>query len=694
MVAQWGGADMDRLVFVLLHYCALAALAVCSYTFGRWLTRHVTYHSTLEQVCLSTALGLGAVSYLVFLLGLLNLLYRPVVLIALLVGFLLCFRIWMRWPGDLVLAIRSLRTTNPISIVISIGIAILIFGVSFYIWVLPLYPPTGFDSILYHLPAAKIYARTHGLVLLEHLRLPVFPQASHMLFTLALLVYDDILAQLVELLMLIVLLGTVVAFGQRMFSYRTGFWAAAILLAQPVVLWLGSVAYIDMGLTLYTTATVYAFWNWLESRQQHWLLLAGCFCGIGIGTKYSALFFLAALTLAAIFAGFKKRQWRPALIFAAVALLVAAPWFFRNFYYTRNPLFPLFDTVFAPVFGYGIYQANYYLEISEAFSSAELGRGWHLLLSLPWQLAFEKSKPFSLVGFLLLPLAVAFAVTNRRISFLLALTAGFTLCWFFAFQQFRYLLPVLPLMSIAVAAPVDHLIVRLPWKRLWNHKLITAAVSAVLIFPGWQQGNLTVRSQGIFPFTQQRRDAYLARAFPTYPIIKYLNDFDTDNYTVYVLYNENMTYFPNGQFIGDHFGRGAYNNFLEKLNSGESLYSYLKTMGVDYLVVPSHFHWVAGNKRIPIILPSDSFFQSHFKLIYSANDVQLFELMAVPLATNTSKLIRNPQVEELNNKKTYVRISQDKRSSTPLAASLRQPGQFNLMLCNWGLRLSNLSLEN
>ena len=294
-MAQLIWAQMDQLLFVLSHYCALAALALISYTFGRQLTRTVSYHSLLEQVSFSVSLGLGVISYLVFLLGLLGLLYRSVLLIALLIGFLSCFPIWRKWPGSLLAAWKRLAITNRSSRAIAIGMAIVILALSFYIWILPLYPPISFDSTLYHLPAAKIYARSHRLVLLEHLRLPVFPQANHMLFTLALLVYDDILAQLIELLMLITLLAAVVAFGKRLFSDRTGWWAAALLMANPIIIWLGSVAYIDIGLTLYTTMTVYAFWNWLESRHNHWLVLAGTYCGIGIGTKYSALFFLAAL---------------------------------------------------------------------------------------------------------------------------------------------------------------------------------------------------------------------------------------------------------------------------------------------------------------------------------------------------------------------------------------------------------------
>ena len=70
------------------------------------------------------------------------------------------------------------------------------------LWQIPLYPPTAFDATVYHLPLAKLYAREHQLVYGEYFRVPVFPQNMEMLFTLALLLYDDIFAQLIETLML------------------------------------------------------------------------------------------------------------------------------------------------------------------------------------------------------------------------------------------------------------------------------------------------------------------------------------------------------------------------------------------------------------------------------------------------------------------------------------------------------------
>src|SRR6185436_4057821 len=104
---------------------------------------------------------------------------------------------------------------------------------------LPLYPPRAFDSTMYFLTSAKVYVQSHQLVVTPFLRLPVLPQLNEMLFTLALLLYDDIAAQVIQLLLLATLTAALIAFGRRNFSKQTGWWSAAILLGNPLVLWVG-----------------------------------------------------------------------------------------------------------------------------------------------------------------------------------------------------------------------------------------------------------------------------------------------------------------------------------------------------------------------------------------------------------------------------------------------------------------------
>src|SRR5262245_4036208 len=96
---------------------------------------------------------------------------------------------------------------------------------------------------------------------------------------------------------------------------------------------------------------MYATWNYFASRDLRWLILAGLFCGFAIGTKYPGLLFLLLLAAVAVYIAFKRKELLP-LLAVVIAGLISAPWFVRNYYYTRNPLFPFFYELLGKVFCY------------------------------------------------------------------------------------------------------------------------------------------------------------------------------------------------------------------------------------------------------------------------------------------------------------------------------------------------------
>ena len=374
---------MNSLSFALLHYFAIGLIALVSYLLGRRLTRRVSYHSLLEEISFSVAIGLGLIAYLTMILGLIGLLYFWLIILLLLIAVLICsplrhfsdfsFRLSWEWLG-------RLRKRNKLSLVLVLVVSALLVPIC----LLPLYPPTGFDSTMYHLAYAKIYTQNHQIVLTPYLRFPVFPQTNEMLFTLSLLLFDDVTAQLIEFLMMTVLAMALIAFGQRFFTKGAGLWSAAILLQSPLVVWLGSAAYIDMGLMLFVTMAVYALWNWLHLRAQEWLILSGVLCGLAIGTKYTALFFLFALASIVLYRGLRDRKYQPLIVFSLLAVLVPLPWFIRNFYYTRNPVFPFFYEMFGQLFGYGLWKPEHFQGILDDFSNNGYGRSLKSLIMLPW----------------------------------------------------------------------------------------------------------------------------------------------------------------------------------------------------------------------------------------------------------------------------------------------------------------------
>src|SRR5690348_15904 len=161
---------MALLAFALSHFAIILLLALLSYVLGRRLTWTVPYASAWEEVAFSTGLGLGVLAYLVFFLGLLGLLYPLVVGGVIVVLVALCYPVWRDLARRVPAGLRRARL--PLLV---LGAALLLLAALSPFWRMPLYPPTTFDAIMYHLPSAKIYVDQHQVVLAQYLRFPLAP---------------------------------------------------------------------------------------------------------------------------------------------------------------------------------------------------------------------------------------------------------------------------------------------------------------------------------------------------------------------------------------------------------------------------------------------------------------------------------------------------------------------------------------
>src|SRR5205823_1339685 len=150
------------------------------------------------------------------------------------------------------------------------------------------------------LPAA--YIQTGRWLPLPHLIYSSFPQTLEMLWTLGLLIGDDIVPNLLAWTLAALLVATVIAFARRFFELKVGVMAAALLVLMPAFLLLSSGGYVDIGLTLYGFLALYAACLWTGQDETPVLVLSGLLAGWAIGIKYTGGI-TAALVGAAIAIG-------------------------------------------------------------------------------------------------------------------------------------------------------------------------------------------------------------------------------------------------------------------------------------------------------------------------------------------------------------------------------------------------------
>ncbi|MCZ6728017.1 MAG: glycosyltransferase family 39 protein [Acidobacteria bacterium] len=628
--------------YVLSQSTAFFSLALTSYIIGRRLTRQVSYGSFAAELAVSTSVGLGVLASLVLGLGLVDLLYRWTVLALVAIVFLVCHRTWRDSIERCRRADWRALLKPPRLAATAVGSLLLVAA-----FVMALYPPTGFDATMYHLPQAATFIDSHSIAFSPELRYPVFPHLQEVLFAVVMLFWNDSAVPLVQTLSMVLVALGLYAWGTEFFSRRTGLWAAALWLGNPLVLWFGTQAYVDVGLAAFTTLAAFAFAVWTRTRQTAWLILSAALCGFGAATKYHGLFFLAALGLASLLVCIKQRRYRLAGVLWLAAFLVALPWYARIYFHTGNPLFPLFPSVF----GFSEWSLTLssmpYADSVDAIARSASSSWWNVpvllvkagvfklsgqmetFLAVPWNLTFHLEKfrgphiPFPLVYLLASPLLVLAFQRSPWVRFLLALVAVYGACWFITVPDARYLICVLGFLSLATAAAISQI---WPPLRGLPRRLrvgLVVLLCTLFLLPAGLFAWPVLAWRGLLPVTEHERQVYLENVLPTsYDAITFLNQTYGDRYRVYALKSSQLTYYAKGRLLGDWFGpyRFArvrkwvkfrrYRSFdSSKFGDARGFYNELRSMDVGFLLAPR----CKGALGFPV----DDFFRDHFELVFS-----------------------------------------------------------------------------
>jgi len=330
----------------LLVWLALLSVATA---LGSKLTRRISYHTLLERLVFSAGLGLALISLLTLGLGLLGLLHRWLFWGLLIGGAVLL------WPEFRRLTRALRRSRKPVLP----GpwerfLAFFIAATLLLSLLLALAPPVAWDALTYHLVGPERYLQAQRLTFEFDNYYLFFPEFSEMLFTAGMALKGDIIAQLLHFSYLLLTVAALGAFAWRYWERRQGLLAAALFLSIPTAVQIAAWAYVDLTLTFYSFAALYALLNWLnppESQAAHppgtgWLLLAGLFSGACAAIKYTGLTCLlvlgAVLLLALIQRRLAPRRFLGGLlVIGLTTCLVAGPWYIKNIVVTGNPIYPL-----------------------------------------------------------------------------------------------------------------------------------------------------------------------------------------------------------------------------------------------------------------------------------------------------------------------------------------------------------------
>ena len=460
-----------------VHYTLTAPLALlvaaaffaAAWGYGRvLLPRRLA--PRVDRTLAEIAVGSGALGYLAFALGGVGLLRPAVLALVLLCGTAVLAAApevrggWRSLADDVrrgwrALAPPGLARWSAVAALLAVGFALL--GA--------MQPEIEYDAVWYHLTFPRRYLAAGRLLDLACEHMSPTPQHVELQYAYALLFGDERAAKLVHLGFGLLAAAWTARLAARLLGRRWAALAAALFLTAPTVTWEMTTAYNELPLAFLATGAVALVVEWRARGERRLLALAGVLLGLGLAGKHVAYFFLAPLALAVLLApapaGAPRRSLAgrvgDAALLSAVAVAVALPWYVRAWYYTGNPLFPMFYDLLARA---GLPLERWSEQAQRGWTAAMDrygdGRSPLALLLVPWRATWASVRyagslwPAWLLFLPLLPLVRG--RLDRRVRLVALLGVVFLVLWVTPYSSFqlRYLVPVLPLLAVAVAAVV------------------------------------------------------------------------------------------------------------------------------------------------------------------------------------------------------------------------------------------------
>ena len=533
---------------------------------------------------LATGLGLSVVGTGAALLALAGL-FRPPFLAALL--------LLAAAPGAVFVARRTGRVSRRRRAFVRRVLlpAILLVGAATLpVFVVALYPATGFDGTAYHLPHAAKTVETGTLGPFTTVRFWWFPQLNGMFFALALSAGTARTAQILGAALFS--LGGLAAFAlaRRAAGRGAGLLAAAAWLAAPLAAENAWGASLDATLSFFVLAGALALQLLNERGGGGRALLAGALLGAAAGTKLFGATYVAAG--AVVVAAVALRERRPGLLarFCGAAALACGLWYGRTWALVGNPFYPGASRLFGnrgPIPDEQL--ATFSAEMTATFGKP---RTPGALLALPfeavaWPCRLSESRIGLHPSFPLLLAAAPLALAGRRRLAAPLLLAGAGVGAALAtWPTLRYALPALALLTATGSAGLAKAVRAAAGVPAARRVPAAVAVAVLVLPPGtiaWAAYYSVWR--GPVPRDERSERLYVEKWLPGTDGLFALNRELGARYAVYSLACDNRSFYADGAFLADPFGPDRAPDVLHEGASAAQVRLALARFGATHVLL-------------------------------------------------------------------------------------------------------------
>lgn len=387
----------------------------------------------------SLAILIGIYSYLIFLLGVIHLLYPPVIILVTVI-FVILSCIYLR--KDLLYFKRFLfKKHTPLDrfskIVLVLVVVICIINL-----IGALGPETAFDSLWYHLTIPKIFLMQHQIM---HIPGSLFyysdmPKLGEMLYVLPLSVKSLLFAKLVHFTFGILSIIVLYLMSLRFMDRKKSLIAVLIFASNLVFSWESTTAYIDLIRTFFEIMAFWGFTIWYQEKDRKMLMESAVILGLSISTKLIGAGSLIVFPFLIYLFGkdlFKDKNARikEILKYILVCLAIPMPWFVFAFLNTGNPIYPLITKYYPTSLSLNLINPVYFLKTF-------------------FDLFLHNQDPISPLYLILFPLALVFYKKfDKNMKIILAYCILSLIVWYVTPNSGggRFILPYLPAFSLLSA---------------------------------------------------------------------------------------------------------------------------------------------------------------------------------------------------------------------------------------------------
>ncbi len=550
--------------------------------------------SESQKTLAGATVGLGLLALGGFFLGAFGL-FKPWAASAFLAA------LWVIGYAQLKPALRSLAPDKNLLRERPLAAAAVVLPLLAALWMC-LVPPHQYDSLVYHLALPQAYLRAGQLFAPAGIVYAHFPQNGEMLFSLALLLGSDILAQMYMWLSTVLAIWWVFALGRREAPMSAVALAAIFIATHSAVLLMASTTYVEPLVMLWITAAVFGFERWRQlapggGGPRGWLILSAIFTGLALGTKYYAGIGAAVFGLRLLCAlTFDRRKQRAVdlALFIGIVSALFAPWLIKNWVCVRNPVFPFFYEYFENTnTGWNAELAAGYFRVLVEYG--HVGGFFHSLISLPILLLHNPLRfggGMDVLGDLgwdislwLLPLGAWAASKNKVLRGLLLFCFLWGAAWFSSGVVLRFLTVLVPILALLGACGLvrlwDGLARWARWAMAGSLGIMTLAHLFLFVFVH------AVFGSGSTAFGLETREAFLTRRLDYYACADWLRVHAAEHDKILVVGEQRGYYLPI-----DHLPSTVHmpNLFVRRANSCASPEALLDSLRADgftrVLIVP------------------------------------------------------------------------------------------------------------